>query len=115
MERIPYNNKGRGDLGPRHDRSVSGPRTDGRHFNPAEPYGRPMGGYSHPPQAPAPGPGMGGPGGYPDYPPPRHDMGGPRGPGGPGGPERPPRSDYPPKPAMVDAAGPPTDTARHAK
>ena len=106
MERIPYNNRGRGAPGPRHDRSMSGPRTDGRHFNAADPYGRPMGGYSHPPPAPAPGPGMGGPGGYADYPPPRHDM---------GGPERPPRSDYPPKPAMVDAAGAPTDTQRHAK
>ena len=102
MDRIPYNNRGRGSMGPRYDRSESGPRRGVPHYNTQNNYGRPMEGYYHQAPAPPPAPTPG----YNNYPPPRQDM---------GGRERMPRGDAPPRQTVINAAGPSTDTAKHAK
>jgi hypothetical protein len=101
MERIPYNNRGRGrgSMDARYDRSQPRDNERGRpHFSmPQDSYARPPMQGQH--QSPIPHQGYG-------HPPPRPDngefMNGPR-------------SDFNPRPAIIDAGGPSTDTAKHAK
>ena len=97
MERIPYNKRGRGGMDARHDRSLSRSSREAPPYTHPDPYRNTMD-QGYPPPAPGPG--------YNNYPPPRDDMRGGR---------RPPMADRGPRPAIIDASGPPTDTAKHAK
>lgn len=101
MERIPYNNRGRGGMNPRYDRSQPRDNPRGRpNFSmPPDSYARPPMHVQSPAPVPVPHPGYG-------HPPPRPEYGEPM--GGP-------RSDFNPRPAVVDATGASTDTAKHAK